>query len=147
LSVSLDPVSIVKFTRAIDTQPDKKAVLFEEATPVIRKQGAVGLNGIGDLFAPGIFSLQRDYRPEIVNAQQSGLAALPGKLDFRYVLALNVLADDAFKDFRGHPKWGWTTVQVFLFRVKAIGARQVTRCPGRLDHQLKMHAISSASRA
>ena len=102
--VSLDPVSVVEFPRAINTQPNKKAVLFEKAAPVIREQGAVGLNGVGDLFAPGIFFLQRHHRPEIVDTQQSGLAALPGKLHFRCVLALDVLSDEAFKYLRGHPK-------------------------------------------
>ena len=54
-AVCLDPVSIVEFSRAVDTQANKKSVLFEKAAPILREQGAVGLNGVGDLFAPGIF--------------------------------------------------------------------------------------------
>ena len=144
--VSLDPVSIVEFSRTINTEPDKKTVLFEKAAPVIGEEGTVGLNGVADLFAPGILFLKRHYRSKIVDTQQYGLSALPGKLDFRCVLARYVLSDEAFKHFRRHPEWGRTAVEVFLFRVKAIRALQVARCPGRFSHHLKMHALSIAPR-
>jgi hypothetical protein len=57
------------------------------------------------------------------------------------------LANEAFKHVRGHPKWARVTVQVFLFRIKAIRAPQVARCPARLCHHLKMHAFAYAMSA
>ena len=46
LRMTIDAKGVVKFTRAIDTQPHEKVVLLEELAPFVVEKNAVGLKSV-----------------------------------------------------------------------------------------------------
>ena len=51
------PVSVMQFARPINGQADEKLVGGQKFAPFIVQQSTIGLQGIGNFFAAGIFLL------------------------------------------------------------------------------------------
>jgi hypothetical protein len=131
------PVFVVQLSRAVDRQSDEEAVLCEELAPLIIKQRAVGLKGVGDRLALRVLLLKFDDLAEERYAQQRRLAALPGEADLGDRLILDVLADVFFQHFVTHPPLVLALVQLLLFQIEAVFAVEVADRPDRLGQQVK----------
>ena len=80
LAAFVHAIGIVQLARAVDGQADKKMILQKESRPRVVEQDAIGLKSVGDLLAVGIALLELDDAPKEVDAQQSRLPSLPGKV-------------------------------------------------------------------
>ena len=132
---------IVNLARAVDAQADEEPVLLEEARPVVVEQGAVGLQVVLDaLPGLGVFLLQRDDLLEELEAQQRGLAALPGEDDFVGGDALDVVPHEPVEQLVVHVPAARTARQLLLAQIKAVGAVEVAGRSGRLGHHVESPA-------
>ncbi len=52
---------VVEFARAVDAQPDEEVIVGEECRPIVVEQRAVGLKGIFDFLARGVFFFEREH--------------------------------------------------------------------------------------
>ena len=96
----VEAVTIVQLSRSVHAQAHEEAVLFKEATPIIVQESTVCLDRVSDLLRRRrIPFLQLDNPPEKINAQQCGLAALPGEIDDRMRTRFNILTDELLQGF------------------------------------------------
>ncbi len=130
-------VEIVEFARAIDGDADKEAVLGEEGRPFIVDQGSVGLEGVVDGLAGGMFGLEGDDGAKEIDAKEGGLTALPCEVDFVVRLRGDVLLDVALEDFRGHLPARCGGVEGFFLEVEAVFAVEVADGADGLGHDVK----------
>ena len=95
-------IAIVEVARAVNGQADEEAVLREKFAPFVIEKHTVRLEGIFDLLAVGVFPLERDDTAKEIDAEQCGLAALPGEVDRLRLLRFDVLTDVGFEDIVRH---------------------------------------------
>ena len=74
---------------------------------------------------------------EVVNAQERGFARLPRKRNYFSSLALYVLPDVELQNFVRHPPAAIFLIEMFLLKIKAILAIQVTNRADWLRHDVK----------
>lgn len=72
------------------------------------------------------FFLKFQRMLEVIKAQQRWLPALPGEVDLRHVLPLDILLDEGLEDLVGHAVILALREEVFLVKVETVGAIQVT---------------------
>ena len=94
----VDAVEIVHFLRAIKADADQKVVFGKERAPFIVQRDGVGLERIVNRHAAFFALLLIAGRlPKELDAHQSRLAALPGKVNFIDLLRFDILADVLFQ--------------------------------------------------
>ena len=130
-------IGVVEFRRAVDAQADEEMVFGKEFTPFVVQQGAVGLQGVADLSATGVFLLQGNRFPEKVDSQQRRFSSLPGEGDFRHALLFDVLADVGLQYFVRHFEVFVGGEELFFFQIKAVFAVEITQRPDGLGHHMK----------
>ena len=118
-------VDVVDFGGAVDGEADEELVLGEEFAPGVVEEGAVGLEGVGDIFTVGELFLEVDDFFEEGDAEEGGFAALPGEVDVGSGLGVDVLLDVGLEDVVGHGPVALVGIEGFFFEVKAVGAVEV----------------------
>jgi hypothetical protein len=89
LAAAVDPVGVVEFARAINTQSHQKAVFLEEHAPVLINQNAICLECmLHRLTWATVFLDQFDGLPEEAELHERRLAALPRNRDFGRAMRL-----------------------------------------------------------
>jgi hypothetical protein len=112
-------------------------MLLEKCAPLVVEERAVGLKIVLDALAGlFVFLFQLDYFLKKLQAQQGGLAALPGKDDFAAILSFDVLADVGFQDFVGDTKMAVAAQKIFLVEVVTIGAVEIADGADGFDHSV-----------
>ena len=110
---------------SVDADPDEKSFGMEERAPFVIKQDAVGLEGVFDGLALGIFRLKGHRRAEEIDPEQCRLTALPGKVDGGTGLGGDVVSHIRLQDLGLHPHAPCVGVEFFLLEIEAIAAVQV----------------------
>ena len=132
------PVVIVNFCRAVEAETDEELVLGKETRPVLVNQRAVGLERVLDFAAGAIALLQFERAPVERDAEQRGLAALPGE---QYRLPGGRRGDGlshiGLEHLVRHAAGGAGVVERFLLKVEAIGTIEVAGRATGLGHQVK----------
>ena len=121
----------------VQTESDKKVFALEELTPVVVEENAIGLEGIVDGAATGVFFLQGNGFFIKGNAHQAGFAALPCKGEFRGILRFAILANVLLECRIAHAMLRAGFIEGFFFQVKAIPAAKVAVGAGGLGHEVK----------
>ena len=80
LSLFIDAVGIVEFGRAVDAQADEELIFDQEFAPRVVEQRAVGLEGIMDFFAVGVFFLEPDRLAKKLTPRSVGSPPCQAKL-------------------------------------------------------------------
>ena len=130
-------IEVVQFGGTVNGNPDQEMVLRQELAPAVVQQDAVGLKGVFNSLAVGILVLDGDDFAKKVHAQQSGLAALPGKGNCRRILRGDELRDVRFQHRVGHRPILLLAVKIFLFQIKAVAAVEVANRANGLGHDVK----------
>ena len=133
----IDAVGVVKLWGAVDAQADEEVIFDKELAPLVVEQGAVGLDGVGDFFAVGVFFLQFDGFAEEGDAEKGGLAALPGEGDFGDVLVGDVLTDERVEDFVAHPEFFVGGEEFFFFEIEAVFAVEIAQGANGFGHYVE----------
>src|SRR5208282_6212639 len=98
MALLVHPVAVVHLSRAVDTHANQKSVVAKKLAPFVIQQYSVCLDRIGDALASRtILLLQLDDPAEKSDPQQRWFAALPGEINLRHILGLDILADVAFE--------------------------------------------------
>ena len=135
LSAFIDPVGVVHFSRSIQAQADEEVVLFEERAPVVVKQRAVGLQGVGHPLArPFVFINQFNRALEEIQAHQAWFSSLPGHTDLSGLLGCQQLFYIRLKHLIRHAQAA-IRIKLILPQVKTICASQVACGTRRLSQQ------------
>ena len=122
---------------AVDAHAQQEAVLGEEFGQAGGKQGAVGLDAVGDLRAgAGVAALQAQERAVEVLAHQQRLAALEGE-GVRGEGQGQKAADQAGEGGLVHAVDAGLRVKLGAPQVEAIGAPEVAVRAGGFDEQRK----------
>jgi len=101
-AIGIAAEAVVEFGRAINTCADEKIMLFEEGAPLGSEEGAIGLEGVGDARAAGVFVLELHDALKEGEAHEERFAALPCEDHFRRVERGQVVADETLEDRIGH---------------------------------------------
>ncbi len=118
-------VSVVNLPGAVEADPHEKVVRPQEGAPLVREQGAVGLQGVLEAHPrPAVGLLERDGAPEKIDSHEGRLAALPGHRQRVAAVGRNQLGDVAFQHLVAHAK-ATAGVEAFFLEIKAVGAVQV----------------------
>ena len=132
----------MQLARAVDGNADQELIFKEEFCPRIVEQDAIGLEGVGDLLAVGIFLLDLDEIPEIIDTQQRRFPALPGKIHHRRIVRLDILPDVALQHIFVHRplidmRIG-LRIQQFLFEIEAVFAVEIADRPDGLSQHVEV---------
>ena len=133
------PVLVVKLLRAVDRYAHQPVVITEKAAPLVVEQCAVGLDGVVDDAAGGIFFLKLDH--PLVERQRTHqrLAPMPAEKHLRSGLRLDVHTDEPLKRIVGHDKPAvglLLLVKIVFLEVVTVLACEVAHRSGRLGHNI-----------
>ena len=131
-------IGVVEASRAVDTEPDEKSILSKKLAPGVVEQGSIRLKRVVDDSATRVFFLQLHDFAEIVQPQQRGLAALPGKGHLKGILGFDVLLDVCLQHLGFHSKVLTLGIQGFLFEVVAVGAIEIADRANGLGHHMEV---------
>ncbi len=134
-------VEIVDGSGTIDGEADEEVVLGEEFTPRVVEEGAVGLEGVGDIFAVGELLLEGDDFLEEGDSEEGGFAALPGEVNIGTGLGVDVLLDVGLEDVVGHGPVALVGVEGFFFEIEAVGAVEVADGADGLGEDVEVEAV------
>ena len=122
--------------RPVEGDADQEVVRTEEFRPLAGDQRCVGLKGIMDMFAVGIFLLEGHSLPVEIKTRQQGFAAVPVKEDVTYVVGGDIFLYEVFQHLLGHTRF-LAAVYFRLIEVVAVVALQVAKRAHRLYHNVE----------
>jgi len=138
-SIFSDSAAVMLFPGTVQAEPDNKALRRKKSTPVLVDESPIGLNPVCN--APVrwlILALQRHNLAIVVQSQHGWFTAMPGKADQRFGACIDVLDDILFQNVIGHPKRADPWIELFLLKIIAIVAIQITDGAGWLGEDLKL---------
>lgn len=144
LTAFVDTVGVVQLARTIDGNADKKLIFEKTFCPCIVEQDAIGLEGVGNLLAVGVFFLDLDKFPEIIDTQKRRFPALPGKIHHRRVVRFDVLPDVALQHLVAHRplidmRIG-LRIEQFLFKIEAVLTVEIADGPDGLGQHMEVRS-------
>ncbi len=126
--------SVVNVFGTVKRDAHQKIVRREQVAPRLVNQRAVGLKGVLDAFAVGVFPLELHGPAVEIDAQQQRFAAVPAELDRIDFVGADVLFDVKFQQFVAHHGLP-AAVLHRLVEVIAVVAIEVAGRAGRLEHR------------
>ena len=136
-------VLVVNILGAVQGYSHKEIVLAEEPRPFPVEERAVGLDGVVDDFAIGIFLLKFQSLAVEVQPQHQRLATVPVEGHFRHSVRADIFLNHFFEHRFGHAGL-LAAVDLGLVEVVAIFAVQIAERPGGLDHDVERHRSGKA---
>ena len=151
-SLLVHAVGIMQPRRTVDAEADEKILRTQEFAPFVVEHGAVGLDGVVDLFAVSVLALQLDDLAEKLHPQQRRFPTLPGKRNLRHILAPDVLPHVGLEDHVGHFEIFVRGEELLFFEIEAVFAVEVADRPDGLGHDVEvgrrgglgMHGVEEA---
>ena len=117
-------VFVMNILGAVQRYSHKKVVVAEESRPFSVEERAVGLDGVVDDFAIGIFLLKFQSLAVEVQPQHQRLATVPVEGHFRHTVCADIFLNHFFEHRFGHPGL-LAAVDLGLVEVVAIFAVQI----------------------
>ena len=136
-------VLVVNILGAVQGYSHKEIVLAEESRPFSVEERAVGLDGVVDDFAIGIFLLKFQSLAVEVQPHHQRLATVPVEGHFRHTVRADIFLNHFFEHRFGHAGF-LAAVDLSLVEVVAIFAVQIAERPGGLDHDVERHRSGKA---
>src|SRR5438874_7660119 len=96
-------ITVVELLWSIHRETDQEAIFGQKLTPSIIEECSIRLQSILDPFSPSVLILEFYDAAEVVDAQERGFAALPGKGNYFSSLTLYILPDVELQNFVRHP--------------------------------------------
>ena len=130
-------IFIVKLLRSVDGYTYQPVVFFEELTPFVGEQCAIGLYAVVDGTPVGIFFLQL-HGPFIEGkGTHQGFTTVPGEKNLWHGLRIDILLDEFFQQFFTHHMLGIFFVQLGLFQVITVVTCQIAYGSYGLQHHIE----------
>ena len=121
---------------AVQGNTDQEVVGAEEFRPLSGDQCSVGLKGIMDMFAVGIFLLEGHSLPVEIKTRQQGFAAVPVEEDVTYVVGGDIFLYKVLEHLLGHTRV-LAAVYFRLIEVIAVVTLKVAKRAHRLYHNVE----------
>jgi len=139
IAVSGDSAAVMQYLGTVQAEPDNKALGGKKSAPLLVEEGPIGLYAVCNAPVRGFVPvLQRHNLTKVVQSQHGRFTAMPGKADQRFGASVDVLDNILFQDVVGHPKRLAPWIELFLLKVVAIVAIQITDRAGWLGEDLKL---------
>ncbi len=133
------PIMVVHFLGAIQTEPDSKALPSQETAPLFVDENPVRLDAVANTTIRGlVLALERDHLAEKIKAQNRGFPAMPGKVDCRTRRRGDVLDNVFLKEGVRHAELLSLGIKMLLPQIVTVSAVQVADGANRLGKNLKV---------
>jgi hypothetical protein len=130
-------VAVVHLLWAVQADSYGETLSGKKTTPVLINERAIGLNPVDDLTVRGpMLALQFNDLMKVLQTQQGGFPAVPGKTDHWIRGGLNVLNDVLFQDIIRHAKGLLIRVEALFFQVVTVVTIEVTDGANRFSKNL-----------